>query len=193
MRSDDPQMRTRILDGTASAIGRHGLRKLGMSDIAVAAGVSRGTLYRYFGSRDELLEALFDHERHRFQSAVNDLLSDVPAGIPRLEVHVRFVLEYLRAHPALPRLIETEPRYGLSFLEAHYPSFRNATAAILEPIVGAGGGLLDDLDVSLEVMSDLLFRVLISFFLFKPSPDVEEDALLSIISIVSALARRPLL
>lgn len=190
MPSDDPQMRTRILDGTASAIGRHGLRKLGMSDIAVAAGVSRGTLYRYFASRDELLEALFDHERHRFQSAVNDLLADVPAGIPRLEVHVRFVLEYLRGHPALPRLIETEPRYGLSFLEAHYPSFRHATAAILEPIVGSDA-VLDDVDVSLEVMSDLLLRLLISFFLFRPSPEVEKDALLSLVSIVSAVARRP--
>jgi len=191
MRSDEPQVRTRILDGTASAIGRHGLRKLGMSDIAIAAGVSRGTLYRYFASRDELLEALFDHERHRFQSAANDLLSDVPAGIPRLEAHVHFVLDYLRGHPALPRLIETEPRYGLSFLEAHYPSFRNATAAILEPIVSSDGGLLDDLGVSLEVLSDLLLRVLISFFLFRPSPDVEEDALLSLVSIISALARRP--
>ena len=184
-------LRTKILDGTLTAIGRHGLRKLGMTDVAAAAGVSRGTLYRYFGSRDALLEALFEYERHRFQAAVNQVLADVPPGIPRLEAHIQFVLEYLREHPALARLVENEPRYGLSFLESHYPSFRNATAAILEPIVESSDGALEELGVTLEVASDLLFRILLSFFLFRPDEDVEAASLVAITSVVAALTRHP--
>ena len=44
--------RERILDGAMAAIARHGLSKLGMSDVSHSAGVSRGTLYRYFPSRE---------------------------------------------------------------------------------------------------------------------------------------------
>ena len=55
--------RERILDGAMAAIARHGLAKLGMSDVSVSAGVSRGTLYRYFPSREELLRDLAVFER----------------------------------------------------------------------------------------------------------------------------------
>lgn len=39
---------TRILDGALSALARRGVRKLSMSDVGAEAGISRGTLYRYF-------------------------------------------------------------------------------------------------------------------------------------------------
>ena len=44
----------RILDGALRALARRGLRKLSMSDICEEAGISRGTLYRYFKSKDWL-------------------------------------------------------------------------------------------------------------------------------------------
>ena len=47
--------RARILEGAATAVARHGLAKLDMSDVSAISGVSRGTLYRYFPNRDALL------------------------------------------------------------------------------------------------------------------------------------------
>ena len=46
-----------ILDAAASVIAQHG-DSASMADVAVAAGVGRATLYRYFESRDALLRAL---------------------------------------------------------------------------------------------------------------------------------------
>jgi AcrR family transcriptional regulator len=54
--------RERILDGAVQAVALHGLSKLGMSDVSRSAGVARGTVYRYFASRDELLNALAARE-----------------------------------------------------------------------------------------------------------------------------------
>src|SRR5262245_35161324 len=54
--------RERILDGAARALARHGLAKLGMQDVSQQAAVSRGTLYRYFPNRDDLLTTLARHE-----------------------------------------------------------------------------------------------------------------------------------
>ena len=47
----------RILDATLAVLGRAGPRRLSLSDVASAAGVSRPTLYRWFPSKEALLEA----------------------------------------------------------------------------------------------------------------------------------------
>lgn len=184
------ETRDRILEGTLEAIGRHGLRKLGMIDVATVSGVSRGTLYRYFPSRETLLEELFDYERQRFEVGVNEALASVPPGQARLDAHIDFILGYLRTHPALAGLIETEPRYVLGFLEAHFESFRRATGAMLEPILSAAG-VADQDDVTFESLSDLLFRVLLSFFLFPPDPRKEATSLRAVSAVVAALASQP--
>ena len=47
----DASTQQRILAATAEVLGRNGKRKLSLSDVAVQAGVSRPTLYRWFASR----------------------------------------------------------------------------------------------------------------------------------------------
>ena len=48
----------KILSGALDAIAERGVRRLSMSDIIEASGVSRGTLYRYFSSKDDVLAAV---------------------------------------------------------------------------------------------------------------------------------------
>jgi AcrR family transcriptional regulator len=56
-----------------------------MSDIATAAGVSRQTLYKEFGSRDEFAQAFVIHEGERFldvvEDAVREHLDDAHAAV----------------------------------------------------------------------------------------------------------------
>src|SRR5689334_10039447 len=54
-------MSDRILDATLVAVARYG-RKCSMSEIAEEAGVSRPTLYRYYATKEALLDALAEHE-----------------------------------------------------------------------------------------------------------------------------------
>jgi AcrR family transcriptional regulator len=65
-----------------------------MADIAGAAGVSRQTLYKEFGSRDEFAQALVIHEGERFldavDAAVREHLDDPRAAIgAALEMFLR--------------------------------------------------------------------------------------------------------
>ena len=46
-----------LLAVTQECIERHGLSKVGLSDVASAAGVTRQTVYRYFATADELFDA----------------------------------------------------------------------------------------------------------------------------------------
>ena len=113
-RRANARTRERILDGALRAIARHGLTKLGMSDVSDSAGVSRGTLYRYFPSREELLhEPGGVRERERFQQRVGEALRGAPPGATRLRGGAAARRPLRREHPAIRRLIETEPAFVL--------------------------------------------------------------------------------
>ena len=61
----------RILAATAEVLGRNGMSKLSLSEVALQAGVSRPTLYRWFASKEELLDAFGAWERRKFDNGVN--------------------------------------------------------------------------------------------------------------------------
>lgn len=51
----------KILTGTMKALNRKGTQKLSVSDICAASQVARGTFYRYFDSKDDVLRHLGRH------------------------------------------------------------------------------------------------------------------------------------
>jgi AcrR family transcriptional regulator len=50
---DDTSTRRRILVATSEVLKRNGQTKLSLSEVALQAGVSRPTLYRWFASKAE--------------------------------------------------------------------------------------------------------------------------------------------
>ena len=67
----------RILEAARRLVVRTGARKLSLSDVATLAGVSRPTIYRYFVSKEDLIDALGTHERRRFDAAMEQAMSGV--------------------------------------------------------------------------------------------------------------------
>jgi AcrR family transcriptional regulator len=63
-------LRNTLLDAARDELQRRGWAQITMADIAAAAGVSRQTLYKEFGSRDEFAEAFVMREVDRFLLAV---------------------------------------------------------------------------------------------------------------------------
>ena len=59
---DGGAKRKQILDGARAVFLNDGFDGASMNDIARAAGVSKGTLYAYFVSKDELFEAIIRGE-----------------------------------------------------------------------------------------------------------------------------------
>jgi AcrR family transcriptional regulator len=60
--SDGSAKRRQIMDGARSVFLSSGFDGASMNDIARAAGVSKGTLYAYFDSKDQLFEAIIRGE-----------------------------------------------------------------------------------------------------------------------------------
>ena len=64
-------LRETLFGAARDQLERRAWSEITMSDIAAAAGVSRQTLYKEFGSRDEFAQALVIHEGERFLDAVD--------------------------------------------------------------------------------------------------------------------------
>ena len=68
--AEDTSTRNRILVATAEVLGRSGQTKLSLSEVALQAGVSRPTLYRWFADKGELLDAFGIYEREMFDTGI---------------------------------------------------------------------------------------------------------------------------
>ena len=64
-------LRETLFGAMRDELGHRAWSEITMSDIAGAAGVSRQTLYKEFGSRDEFGQAFVIHEGERFLDAVD--------------------------------------------------------------------------------------------------------------------------
>jgi AcrR family transcriptional regulator len=83
LRADAARNRQLLLDAARHAFDRHGV-SASLDDIARAAGVGPGTLYRHFPTRDQLVLAVIDEgltDIHRLGSALLD--EDDPMGALR--------------------------------------------------------------------------------------------------------------
>ncbi|HMO28324.1 TetR/AcrR family transcriptional regulator [Enterovirga sp.] len=67
--SDTPDRRTRILDAAERCFVRQGFHLTTMQHIAAEAGMSAGNLYRYFPSKDSLVEGLCERDRREMAHA----------------------------------------------------------------------------------------------------------------------------
>lgn len=162
------ETRGRILSGARQAISVHGLRRVGMSDVSEAAGVSRGTLYRYFPGREELLDALSEYEQQVFLEGLKKTVAEAGDGSRALEAAVSYILVYVRTHPALRRVLETDPRLVLDTLRFRLPELQEGTRSLIVPlVVQAGGGALAP--EAAGHFSDWLVRLVVSEYLM-PDP-----------------------
>jgi AcrR family transcriptional regulator len=190
--------RERILEGALRAVARHGLTKLGMNDVSASAGVSRGTLYRYFPSREELLESLAAFETRRFQQRVGEAVAAAKRSDSRMEVAIGHVARYVGEQPAIRRILETEPAFVLGYLREHFAELRALSEGLLAPVLRRTEPVLSGA-VTADQLVDWLTRVLISAVLFPdPNPDEMARALTAVYRLLDespkeakVAARRP--
>src|SRR3954451_17166818 len=80
LRADAERNRTRLLDAARELFAERGL-DVSMDEIAHHAGVGVGTAYRRFGSRDELIGALFEARMEEYVALAEDGLREPDAWV----------------------------------------------------------------------------------------------------------------
>jgi AcrR family transcriptional regulator len=159
----------RITRGAVRALARHGPRKLTMTDICDEAGVSRGTLYRYFKDKDQVLEAIGEQVERTLRATVGRAVADDPDRARRLRVVLRAVLDYQRLYPETVEMARAEPRFALDLVNRRMPAFTGIIADALEPAFDDAEAVRSGL-VTRQQLAEMLFRFVISAFVV-PSGD----------------------
>jgi AcrR family transcriptional regulator len=107
---DRSSTRVRIVDATLSCLGRQGLAKTTVDDIARQAGFSRATLYRTFpGGKDAVVEAVVETEVARLFSSLAVVMGEATDLEDVLVAGMVESARQLGGHAALAYLLVHEP------------------------------------------------------------------------------------
>src|SRR5438445_6381792 len=100
----------RILDGALRCIGRWGLSKTTLDDVAREAGCSRATVYRLFpGGKDSVIDAVIATEVARFFAGLAQRLDGVDDLEELLVAGATYAAHTLSEHRALQYVLAHEP------------------------------------------------------------------------------------
>jgi AcrR family transcriptional regulator len=159
----------RILTAALGLIGRRGVRRLGMREIAEAAGVSRGTLYRYFPSKDHVLAAAADYDARRFSEGLDHVLAATRTPEERIAAFMAYSFDFIRSHPCRP-LFESESGFVMGYLLDHLPALRAELLLrlgdALDAVPAVAAGVLGR-----EQLADVIVRLFASSWIIPESDD----------------------
>lgn len=101
-----------------------GLRRSTVDDVAKRAGVSRVTVYRRVGNKDELVQQVLLREYRHFVAEVDAAVAGLPTMEERMVEGFAALLRLIRDHPLIGGLMRLEPETMLPYLTLESgPSF----------------------------------------------------------------------
>jgi AcrR family transcriptional regulator len=139
-----------ILDGARQVFLLNGYAAASMDEIAVQAGVSKGTLYNHFGSKDDLFRSLIDAEAGRITRELSSLNLEDPnpaSALRRIGVAILDVMESPATVATLRLVIGalgSFPRLGEEFLTQRLGPMAKRIAGYLDTHVAAGDIQIQD-------------------------------------------------
>lgn len=167
--SYDDATSARILDAALALVAASGARHLTMDDVAVRAGVGRMTVYRRFGARQPLLDALAVRECRRcLQQIAEALDADAPIEQRATDLFVA-TLKVIREHPMLARLARVEPEALLHELNRDGSAIFRLVREFLVAQIKAGQRAGELIETDPEPLAEIAVRLGASFVLMPDS------------------------
>ena len=122
------QRREEILEAAVQLFAEHGYPETDMQVLADTLGVGKGTLYRYFPSKQELFLAAVDRVMFKLREAVDASIVNVEDPIEQIRRAIHTYLNYVVAHPELAELLIQERAQFKDRKKPTYFEYRAANA-----------------------------------------------------------------
>ncbi|MBV8850415.1 MAG: TetR/AcrR family transcriptional regulator [Methylobacteriaceae bacterium] len=188
-----------ILEGARRVFLADGFDGASMNDVARVAGVSKGTLYVYFQSKQALFEALIREEHRRTAerlSMFDEAEPDVALVLTRFgNALMNFML--LPEHIALVRTVSAAaakfPAIGRAFFDAGPQYGADRLAAYFSQQVEAGALFIDDVNLAawqfLEALQGGHLKRMLFCVCEPPQQDAVEKAVARAVEMFMAVYR----
>lgn len=130
--------RNKLLEAAEVEFGKKGFHETGIIDITYRAGVSLGTFYTYFESKDEIFRALVRHMGQLNRTTINEKIANVQDHLTRERVGIEAFIEFARQHKAIYRIVTEAEFVAPQEYRNHYEGYSRAYQANLEKAAQKG-------------------------------------------------------
>ena len=188
----DPPQRTaareRLLDVAARCVARDGLHGTGIAHVALEAGVSRPTVYRYFKDRDELIRSVLLQAGLRLANEVREHMKDFDDPAESAVEAMIFTLNGIRGNAVLKQVWSPPVFDALALRGFTQPASIAFTRVAYGDFIDAAGWDEKETNEVMEYMLRLIMSLLAS-----PDPERSDQELRDFLRrrFVPALGLRP--
>jgi len=106
VRTKKPEQAERMLEAAARLFGTQRFHEVRMEDIATAAGVGKGTIYRYFSDKEDLYLALLERAAKQMHERLARSVGNAKSSTGKLRAMVSAILIFFDEQPHLLSLIQ---------------------------------------------------------------------------------------
>ena len=172
----DPPHRTaareRLLEVAASCVARDGISGTGIAHVALEAGVSRPTVYRYFKDREELIRSVLLQAGLRLANEVQEHIRGFEGPGEKIVAATLFTLRAIQENPVL-RQVWQPAMFDATVLKGFtQPASITFTRVALSEIIDTTGWDEDEGAESMEFMLRMILSLLAT-----PEPRRTEEEL----------------
>jgi len=126
---------TEIIDAARRVIVREGFRNTSMEKIAEEASISKGTLYLYFKSKEDLVRQATERGHSQMARAIERLTREAIDPDQAIATYVRAMLQFCDANEILFRAMDAHPDSAGDTTSTSVSRRINHYVAILEGII----------------------------------------------------------
>ena len=194
MAAEDPRAERavqKILAGTMKALSRQGAHKLSVSDICESSQIARGTFYRYFNSKEEVLAALGQHFEDGVATAFAAAIEANPDPEQRVQVVLNTIVAYRAAGGDWSQMLDVAPEFTLEFIRDTFPKLVDVVTDALGP-AAEESTLVTSGALTKRQLGDLFMRSVMSMLFLPGSRSDEVPALVaSLFKVAADSAAKP--
>jgi AcrR family transcriptional regulator len=149
-----------ILAAAEEIILESGVERVSILAVCEAAGVSRGTFYRYFKSQDELLDAFTEHQRLQFHQSLMNAAAEHEEPEARFGAVMEH-MDYFLRRDKVRRLLEIAPEYAFGFFQRTFDDAIERFESVLDIVFDSWEDKLDA-RIDRHLACEMLVRYMLS-------------------------------
>jgi AcrR family transcriptional regulator len=169
-----------ILDAAAKLFAKHGYAETDTQLLADELGVGKGTLYRYFPSKESLFLAAADRVTRRMRHEIDASIAGIADPLDQIEIAIRAYLTFCAEHPEFIELLIQERAQFKDRKKPTYFEHREANVGrwldFYRDLIADGRVRNIPVERILDVLSDLLYGTMITNYFTGRRKPVEDQA-----------------
>ena len=130
--------REMILEAAKKRFQRFGYSKTTMEEIAVDAGISKGTIYLYFHNKEDIFTAIMSREGLELERLMYHAIKGEKSVAKQLEMIFTGSIEYMKQHPFLLSTLRRDVEMVSPRILKHIFSIEDRYVSVIEDYVRRG-------------------------------------------------------